>query len=198
MPSPSSTTHRYCADNLFVAFLQRKIMLKFGLFLTRGFVWLFFTCSLAVCQSLLSLPLQMHAGSQPYSGGVCGWDMQCTGGMCGLVREICGPSIPSCLWAGFLMNSMKQLTGSMSFQCPPTVLYATFPVSSYPIVMQLMVQYSGLGEREMGFFGNVLHSWWSQEFTHMLLLSLEGKIIGWEVLSFYWAVPPWQRGDTDK
>lgn len=65
----------------------------------------------------------------------------CAGGAHGQAGGICGQGIPSGSLLGFLMESMTQLVGSMSFYCPLRVLSAILPVSSCPPVMQLMTQY---------------------------------------------------------
>lgn len=47
--------------------------------------------------------------------------------------------------------------------------------------MQLTIQYSESGKREMGFSGSILHNWGSQMLTHMFSLFSMGKITGWDL-----------------
>lgn len=56
---------------------------------------------------------------------------------------------------------------------------AAILLSAYhPLVVQLLSHYSKWGEREMGLFGRVSHSWGSWALTHMHSLSPTGKITG--------------------
>ena len=53
-------------------------------------------------------------------------------------------------------------------------------------------QYSGWSEREMG------PIWRRWMLTHTLLLSLEGEIMDWEGITWYWAVLPWRKHYANK
>lgn len=51
------------------------------------------------------------------------------------------------------MELVTQLVGSMSLQCPLSVLLATLSASSLSPVMLLMTQYSAWGKTEMALLG---------------------------------------------
>lgn len=84
----------------------------------------FCACSQAIYQSLLLLPLKTQSG--PQGGGLWGWGNQGSGGASGTVVGIHMWDVPSGLWAGFLIESVKQLVGSISLEY--SFLFATkFP-----------------------------------------------------------------------
>ena len=77
-------------------------------------------------------------------------------GVHNIVNRICAPS----------MSSRSPICHSPSLSPPP--------------VMQLMTEYSGWSEREMGLLGNIPHRWGSYTLTHTLLCS------------------PWERSQVKK
>lgn len=75
------------------------------------------------------------------------------------------------------MESEKQLVGTTSFDMFHSGLWLLF---SHPTAVQFTSQYSGWGEKEMGLFVSISHTWGSQTLTHTLSLPSMGEIMGSE------------------
>lgn len=103
----------------------------------------FCVCSQAICKDSLSPSSSACTRSWPWGEGppIIGGDCWSTGGV-----QKWGSHSTS--WVGFLVESVKQLVGSLSLWCPLRVLSAILPDASCPQSYSTP-QYSGWGKKEV-------------------------------------------------
>lgn len=82
----------------------------------------------------------------------------------------------------------------MSLQCPLIFLSASFLISSYPLLMEVLPQYTGCSWKETGFSGSIPYSWSSQALTHCSPFPLQESL----PLAISALHSPWDRGSTGK
>lgn len=120
--------------------------------------------SLNICKAYMCFPWSNTQGaSHVVKVCVCMRSMEYWGPAGGIHKW----DVPSGLWVGFMMESVKGLLGSTSFWCPPRALVAVLPAPLHWPVMQHTYVF-WWGEKEVGFFGSFLHSWGIFLLTHTL------------------------------